>query len=99
MRTSALISAKTHGVSERTKGKGFEPDGHISDKEGEGSIFRDFVRTSFMDGSLGNVQTSYNGFLSNFRLPPPYDGIPDVFSRPFPPYDVFNQPFPHIYRK
>jgi len=55
MRTSALFGVKTFGffenfgVSARTRGKGLSQYGHFA-YEGEGSIFRDFVRTYFMDG-------------------------------------------------
>jgi len=58
MRTSTLFGAKNirffeiYGVSARTRGRGFSQYRHFADKgEGE-SIFRDFVRTSFMDGPL-----------------------------------------------
>jgi len=52
MRTSALFDAKNIGffeiyrVSARTRGEGFEP----VRTRGKGWIFRDFVRTYFMDG-------------------------------------------------
>jgi len=55
MRISALFGAKNPVFSEfmvcphRQKGRGLSQCGHFSDK-GEGSLFRDFVRTSFMDG-------------------------------------------------
>jgi len=51
---SALFEAKNfgfveiYGVSARKKGGGASAD--ILQTRGEGSIFRDFVRTSFMDG-------------------------------------------------
>jgi len=57
MRTSAFFGAKNSecfeidGVSARTRGEGVEP---VQTKRPEGeSVFRDFFRTSFMDGSLG----------------------------------------------
>jgi len=75
-------------------GEGLSQCGNFADK-GEGSIFRDFVRTFFMmDSPLGNVQISYDGFLSKFRLPPLYDGILTFSANSLLPYDVFNQP-PH----
>jgi len=55
MRTSALFATKNfkffkiYGVSAQTMGRGLRQCVHFADK-GEGSIFRDFVRTSFMDG-------------------------------------------------
>jgi len=55
MWTSALFVTKTfgffeiYGMSARTRGKGLSQCGHVADK-GKGSIFRDFVRTSFMNG-------------------------------------------------
>jgi len=55
MRTSAVFCAKNfgsfeiYGVSAQTGGvRGFEPCGHFADK----GIYRNFVRASFMDGSL-----------------------------------------------
>jgi len=54
MRTSALFGSKNfeffdiYGVSARTGGGGLSQCGYFSDKV-EGSMFRDFVRTSFMD--------------------------------------------------
>jgi len=55
MRTSALFGAKNfgffeiNGVSARTRDEGsFEPVRTFCG-QGEGSIFHDFVRTSFMD--------------------------------------------------
>jgi len=68
MRTFALFGAKNfrffeiNGVSARTRGGRVEPvrtfygegGGEVAsaDKRGGGTIFRDFVRTSFMDGPL-----------------------------------------------
>jgi len=55
MRTSALFDAKNfgffeiYGVSARNKGEGVQPVRTFSGQE-EGSIFRDFVRTSVIDG-------------------------------------------------
>jgi len=55
MWTSALLGAKTSGFSKfmvypyGQGGRGLNQCGHLADK-GEGSIFRDSVRTSFMDG-------------------------------------------------
>jgi len=52
MRTSALFGAKNpgffeiYGMSARTRGEGLSEFG----QGGRGSIFFDFVRTSFMDG-------------------------------------------------
>jgi len=57
MRTPALFGSKhigffeIYGVSVRTRlRRGLSQYGHFSDKGG--SVFRDFMRTSFMDGSL-----------------------------------------------
>jgi len=56
MRTSALFGAKNfrffkiYGVSVRTK-RELSQCGHFADKGEGGSIFRDFLRTSFMDAS------------------------------------------------
>jgi len=56
MRMTALFGAKDlgffeiYGVSARTRRRGLNQCGHFAGK-GEESIFRDFVRTSFMDGS------------------------------------------------
>jgi len=59
MRTFALIGAKNFGFFEiygmfaiRTDkgGGGLSQCGHFADKGDKESIFRDFVRTSFMDG-------------------------------------------------
>jgi len=58
MRTSELFGAKNSGFFEiygvRTDKGGGELSqcGHFADKRGEESIFRDFVRTSFMDSLL-----------------------------------------------
>jgi len=58
MRTSALFEAKNfgffeiYGVSARTRGEEVEPVRTFFGQEGRVSIFRDFVRTSFMDGPL-----------------------------------------------
>jgi len=58
MRTSAPFGAKNfeffeiYGVSARTRGRGLSQCGHFSDKGEGGSIFRNFVRTSFMDDPL-----------------------------------------------
>jgi len=55
MWTSALFAVKNigffkiHGVSARTRGEWLNQCGHFVDN-GRGSIFRDFVQTSFMDG-------------------------------------------------
>jgi len=46
---------------------------------------------------LGNVQISYEGFLSNFI--PPYDGILTVSANPLFQYDVSTNPLPKKYRK
>jgi len=54
MQTSVLFGAKNfgffeiYGVSPRTRGR----RGLSQSDKGEGSFFRDFVRTSFMDGPL-----------------------------------------------
>jgi len=56
MGTSALFGAKNgffeiYGVSARIRvGGGLSQCGHFADKVEGGSSFRDFVRTSFMDG-------------------------------------------------
>jgi len=56
MRTSALFGGKNIGFFEicdvpaRTRGRGVEPVRTFCGQGGRGSIFRDFVRTSFMDG-------------------------------------------------
>jgi len=58
MRTSGLFGARNfrffeiYGVSARTRGKGYSQCEHLADKGGEGSIFHDFVRTSFINGPL-----------------------------------------------
>jgi len=62
----------------------------------EVSIFRNFVRPSFMDGLLGNVQISYDGFLSNFRPPLPIWRYSEVFSQPLPHMTFSTNPPPHI---
>jgi len=54
MRTSALYGAKISDFSKfmmcpHGQGRGLSQCGHFADK-GEESIFRDFVRTSFMNG-------------------------------------------------
>jgi len=55
IQTSALLSEKNfgffeiYGVSTRTGGKDLSQCGHFVDK-GRGSIFRDFMWTSFLDG-------------------------------------------------
>jgi len=54
MQTSALFDAKNfeiYGASARTRGEKVERVRHFADKE-DGSIFRVFVRTSFMDNPL-----------------------------------------------
>jgi len=74
MRMSALFGAKKFGilkihvVSARTR-RGVEPVQTFGGQEG--SIFRDFVRTSFMDGPLHGylAYTSFKLFnLLNFEL-------------------------------
>jgi len=62
MWTSALFGTKNfgffeiYGVSPRTgRGGGLSQFGHFADKRGGESIFRDFVRTSFMDASYGKT--------------------------------------------
>jgi len=58
MRTSALFGAgnfgffNIYGVFTRTKGKGVKPVRTFFEQGRKGSIFRDFVQTSFMDGPL-----------------------------------------------
>jgi len=58
MRTSALFGAKIfgffeiYGVSAVRTNKGIGPVRIFCEQCGSGSIFRDFVRTSFMDGPL-----------------------------------------------
>jgi len=59
----------------------------------------DFVYEISLILLLGNVQISYDGFLSNFRPLLLYDGIMTFSANLLPPFDVFNQPLPHIYRK
>jgi len=55
MRTSAIFDSKTskffeiYSVSARTRGRGVKPVRTFCEQGGKGSIFRDFVRTSFMD--------------------------------------------------
>jgi len=41
-----------HGLSARTRKKGLSRCGHFSDKRERGSIFYDFVRTSFLKDPL-----------------------------------------------
>jgi len=66
LRTSALFDAKNfgffelYGVSERSSGEGFSQCGHFSDKGGRGSIFRDFVWTSFIDRPLGKIFSTFS---------------------------------------
>jgi len=56
MRASAVFGAKNvglveiYGVSARTTGEGVEPVWTFFGQGKSGSIYRDFVRTSFMDG-------------------------------------------------
>jgi len=56
LRTLALLNAKNfvffliYAVSARKRGEGETQCGHFANKEGRKSIFRNFVRTSFMDG-------------------------------------------------
>jgi len=59
MRTSSLFGAKNfgffefYGESTQTRERGLSQYGHFSDEDNRrGSIFHDFVRTSFMDGPL-----------------------------------------------
>jgi len=60
VRMFALFGAKNfeffeiYGVSARTKGRGLSQCGHFVDKGSGSSVFRDFVRTSFMHGPLSN---------------------------------------------
>jgi len=55
MQTSALFGAKNFGCFEiygmSVQTRGLSQCGHFAHRE-EGSIFRDFVRMSFMDGPL-----------------------------------------------
>jgi len=59
MRTSTLLGAKNVGFLKFIvclHGKGeLNQCGHVANKWGGGSIFFDFVRTSFMDGSLAKI--------------------------------------------
>jgi len=66
MRKSALFGVKNfeffeiYGVSARTRGEGgLSHCGHFADNGGRGSIFRNFVRTSFMDGLLHKSNSHY----------------------------------------
>jgi len=64
MRTFALFCAKKLWIFQNlccvdTKG-GEPPHGHSADK-GRGSIFRNFVRTSFMDGPNFKLDYDYQG--------------------------------------
>jgi len=60
MRKSVLFGAKnfgvleTYGVSTRTSGEGVKPVQTFCRQKEKKSIFRDFVRTSFMDGPYSN---------------------------------------------
>jgi len=60
MRTSAFFGAKNfgifeiYGVSARTRREGVEPVRTFFGQGGGGSIFLDFVGTSFMDGPLSS---------------------------------------------
>jgi len=49
--------------------RGLNQCGHFS-KKGEGSIFHDFVKTSFMDGHLleFNVMLKFLSIKSNFQM-------------------------------
>jgi len=58
MQTSVFLLQNTSTVSKFMvcpHGQGREGVELVSDKRGRGSIFRDFVRTSFMDGPLVRV--------------------------------------------
>jgi len=70
MRTSALFGAKKsgffeiYGVSARTRE--VEPLRIFFKQRGMESIFHDFVRTSFMDGSKTNILQAEKRKLANF---------------------------------
>jgi len=54
----------------------------------------------WLPSCLGNVQLSYDGFLSNFRPPPLYEYGGILTFQPIPPRITFlTNPLPHIYRK
>jgi len=69
MQTSALFGAKNFGFFEIygvfTWTRGLSQDGHFADKR-EGSVFRDFVRTSFMDGRIPQIVTRQQ--LLSYRI-------------------------------
>jgi len=46
------------------------------------------VAKAFIQNALGNVQISYDVFLSNFRPLPLRDGILTFSASPFPTYTV-----------
>jgi len=52
-----------YGVPERTRRRGLSQCGHFVDKERGGSIFRDFMRMSFMYGPLSNRWSLQYGVL------------------------------------
>jgi len=62
MRTYALKIRIFHTWT-RVGGGEVSQCGHFADKE-EGSIFRDFVRTSFMDGTL---REKFNDYLFLYK--------------------------------
>jgi len=73
MRTSAFFGAKNFGffkiyrVSARTRGE-FEPVRTFCRLGEVGSIFRDFVRMSFMDCPLLRLENNYTEINIDFRF-------------------------------
>jgi len=57
------------GVSARTRGKGVEPVRIFCGHGERGSIFRHFVRTSFMDGPQEFIQLRFHRNNINILLP------------------------------